>query len=105
MYGRPVSLTFHGQEKFKTPIGAILTIMVMSVLLGFTISSSLNLADMRNPILSSYYEDSFYKIHRDLDKSEILNPGSMFFFALGQYPVSSSIGRFVVKQLYTNRKD
>lgn len=105
MYGRPVSLTFHGQEKFKTPIGAILTVLVISALLAFTASSGLNLAQLRNPILSSYYEDSFYKIHQDLDKNEILRPGSLFFFGLGPTPVSSSIGRFVVKQIYTNRMD
>lgn len=88
MYGRPVSLTFHGQEKFKTPIGASLTILVISALLAFTISYSLNLATLRNPIFSNYFEDSFYEINQDLEKSEILSPGSMFFFGLGSTPVS-----------------
>jgi len=44
-------------------------------------------------------------MHQDLDKNEILTPGCLFFFGLGQTPVSRSIGRFVVKQFYTNRND
>ena len=32
MYGRPVALTFQGNEKFRTPIGASMTIAVLIIL-------------------------------------------------------------------------
>ncbi len=60
MYGRPVSLTFHGQEKFKTPIGSILTVTVITVLITFTLFKCLDLNNMKFPLQASVYEKSFY---------------------------------------------
>ena len=35
LYGKPVSLTFQGNEKFRTSVGAVITIMVSIFLIGF----------------------------------------------------------------------
>ena len=35
VYGKPVSLTFHGSDKFKTRVGAIITIMAVVFVLSF----------------------------------------------------------------------
>lgn len=43
IYGQPVALTFRGHGKFKTPIGAILTITVGVILIMF---GSFNLLKM-----------------------------------------------------------
>ena len=34
-YGKPVSLTFHGSDNFKTRVGAIITIMAVVFVIGF----------------------------------------------------------------------
>ena len=43
MYGRPVSLTFKGNEKYKTPIGASLTVFVVTLLLTYALFNCLKL--------------------------------------------------------------
>ena len=35
LYGKPVSLTFQGKEKYKTTFGAMLTLLVSIFLIGF----------------------------------------------------------------------
>ena len=103
IYGRPVQLTFHGQEKIKTPIGACLTVIIVVVLLLFAVSNTLKIGRLQPPIQTSYFESSFYSIHKEYSSSEILRPNKIIAFGLGDTLVDPRIGKFVVRQEYTNK--
>ena len=42
MYGKPVSLTFQGREKFQTSFGATITVIVTILVVTFATSTFLN---------------------------------------------------------------
>ena len=105
IYGRPVQLTFHGQEKIKTPIGACLTFFIFSVMLIFALSNSLKLDTLRAPIQTIYFEESFYEMHKSLDPKEVHKPNKVYAFGLGNTLVSPQIGKFVVRQNFRDKKN
>ena len=37
LYGKPISLTFQGRDKYRTPVGATITLLVSVFLIGFGI--------------------------------------------------------------------
>ena len=96
MYGRPVSLTFHGKEKFKTTVGACLTISVVTILGMFTLFNMLKLNKLQQPIQTTFHEHSFYNINSELDAAEAVQPGKIFAMGLGNTLVDPSIGTFNV---------
>ena len=92
MYGRPVSLTFKGNEKYKTPIGAVLTIFVVSLLLTYALFNSLKLDNLQQPIQTVFHESSFYQINKWLNADEPLQPNKIFAMGHGTEIVDPSIG-------------
>lgn len=60
MYGRPVSLTFHGEEKFKTPVGVVLTISLVLFLCLFIAYNLAKLNQLTPSLRTELYQDSFY---------------------------------------------
>ena len=103
MYGRPVSLTFHGSEKFRTPVGAILTIILVVILAMFSAANLAKLNKLNPSFPIEVYEDSFYQEYKPgAEQTEVLTPGKVFAMGLGTTAVDASIGRFVVTQHFTN---
>lgn len=116
MYGHAVSLTYQGEETFRTRFGAASTIIVMVVLLFFAVFTLFQLKDplLALPVKSTISRKKFYEIfseagpilNRDGSFSELesqdkrVRPLQFFAFGLGigdKTPISENIGSFVVK--------
>lgn len=103
VYGKPVQLTFMGKEKFKTNIGACISITVAVILLLFTIFNLAKINILSEPQSSTMHERSFYQKNSLLDANEIVKPGQVFAMSLGGALVDPKIGSFVVKQEYRDK--
>ena len=64
MYGRRVTLTFHGHEKFRTQFGAFCTILIAAICLMYALFKLSMLFGPKYavPLVSEISPDSFYRI-------------------------------------------
>ena len=93
LYGKPISLTFQGNDKFRTTFGATVTIIVTMLLLGFgtfRFQSFLRIEEGNTSQISIH--DSYLE-YRESARQEA-SPLHIFAFGLGNEPVSASIGQF-----------
>ena len=58
MFGTPIMLTFQGENKFKTAIGAFLTLACIITIGGFAISGLLQVAHNK---MVSFSSETYYK--------------------------------------------
>jgi hypothetical protein len=110
LYGQSVSLTYKGDDSFKSPLGTAISIVVLVLLMSFGIYKFIILIYRINPDVS---QQSFL---RDLDKEPVFRPyqetlrgGSTlndststrafdFSFGVGR-PIPPSIGFFTVNEV------
>lgn len=65
-------MTFKGEEKIKTPLGACLTIFFFVFLAGFALLNAIKLNTLMPPIQTKVVEGAFYDMHSELDANELV---------------------------------
>jgi len=65
LFGQTVSLTWNGEEKFNTTFGAVVTLFLFGVLIGFSVYRTVDVFKRMNPMVSRtnflrLEDDSFY---------------------------------------------
>ena len=94
-YGKPVSLTFRGQDRIKTPIGAAITIFIALFLFGFGIHRWFS--TLSNNV-------TYVPLHRSnivSQRSTSLNidAAQLFAFGFGDKRIDKSVGSFKLVRL------
>ena len=95
LYGKPISLTFKGQEKFRTPFGAAITIFVSLVLIGFGAIRAIRATKVYNTVQVKMHARN---LEERSDDSHELDPTQLFAFGLGEDLIDKSIGSFKLKK-------
>lgn len=52
LFGQTVSMTWNGEEKFNTTFGAVVTICLIAVLIGFSVFRAIDVFKRLNPMVS-----------------------------------------------------
>ena len=93
VYGKPISLTFHGSDSFKTRVGAIITIMAAVFLVGFGAFRLIAYNNSKKIVYIALHEDDLEKF-TDVDKRKA--PHELIAFGLGTELVPEGVGEFKV---------
>ena len=100
LYGKPVSLTFQGQDKIKTPFGATITILLSLFLFIFGIHRWFS--TLSNTV-------SYVPLHRSnlitrRESDPKIDAAFMFAFGLGDTHVHKSVGEFKLVRLNESKE-
>ena len=114
MYGRNVTLTFHGHDKFRTNFGAFCTIFIALIVISYAVFKATELTNPIHtvPAMSVVHYQSFYEQVYDKsmtvkardnseqplgDPSDPVKVDQFFAFGLGyEKPLDPRLGRFSV---------
>lgn len=67
VYGKPVSLTFQGDEKFRTSCGGCVTLTVGLILVLFGSFNAIKLNQMNELSMQEMHVRTFEKVHSDFE--------------------------------------
>ena len=83
MFGVPVTLNFRGEDKFKTTIGGIISILAFCFVLWYTITQSISIIERENTVINTNKAKANLvldrEIHKLSEKGISLNVGNINF--------------------------
>ena len=84
VYGKPVLLTFQGNEKFRTAIGGCVTLTVGFILLSFATFNAVKINQMNELTMQTMHQHTFDQIHSTVDLKDVSKPEKKFALRLGR---------------------
>ena len=106
MFARPVRLTYNGQDTYKSPIGAVITVVCLTLVFSYALTKTPALFDdnhttmTSNEILVSAENRFFERGKKDWAKGAVIKPGIVFALGLKRGRLSKRMGYFKVYQSY-----
>jgi len=101
-FAKPVNLTFQGQDKFKTPIGAIFTFFCSMLVLAYGVFRFWPILTDQNTILTKSTmlvnnENEFFSQKREWSQGAQIKPKVYFAFGVGTKIMPTRMGKFQVR--------
>ena len=103
-------LTYNGQDTYKSPIGAVITVVCLTLVFAYALTKTPPLFDDNDTTMTSNEiflsaENRFFKNgKKDWVKGAVIKPGVEFAVGLSKGNLSKRIGEFKVYQVKGNKK-